>query len=71
MKIHANCIAFGDDIIVKINDPTDGMDGIRQENRVMLSDWCAKNCKGKYRIGLGYGSFEFQEDAILFKLTWS
>lgn len=34
------------------------------------SEWCETNLRGKYSWIMNYWYFEFEEDAILFKLTW-
>ena len=55
---------------VYIKDPTDGGNVLRNDNREMLFQWCNINCKGKFWIGMGFGKFEYDEDRILFTMTW-
>lgn len=51
-------------------DSVDNMTVFRNSNRLTLEDWCKENCKGQYWIGMGFGKFELEEDATLFRLTW-
>lgn len=36
-----------------------------------LFEWCDKNCQGRFWIGMGFCKFELEEDATLFRLTWT
>lgn len=56
---------------IYISDPVDGGPILRDESREMLFKWCEENCQGSYWIGMGFGQFELDEDALLFKLRWS
>jgi hypothetical protein len=33
--------------------------------------WCQDNCVGRFWIGSGFGEFQLEQDAVLFKLRWS
>lgn len=57
-------------IMVWLNDPVDGGRILRDESRDMLFDWCSSQCRGRYWIGMGFGRFELEEDALLFRLRW-
>ena len=63
-------LLFGDGIQVYVNDPVDGHKVFRNLSRDMLFDWCEENCTGRYWVGMGFGKFELQDDATLFKLRW-
>lgn len=58
-------------IRVKVRDPVDNCSVLRNSSRDLLFEWCAQNCRGKFWIGMGFGKFELDEDAVLFKLTWT
>jgi hypothetical protein len=65
-------LLIGDDgIRVYIRDPIDHSRVLRNDTRTMLFNWCNDNCKGKYWVGMGFGMFELENDATLFKLRWS
>jgi len=56
---------------VWVKDPVDGGQVLRNETRNIMFDWCYENCQGKYWIGMGFGRFELDQDAVLFRLTWA
>lgn len=58
-------------IMVWVTDPVDGGAILRDQSRDMLFDWCRDNCRGRYWIGMGFGRFEFEDDALLFRLGWT
>jgi surfactin synthase thioesterase subunit len=53
-----------------VRDLIDGGHVLRNESRDRLWKWCEQNCKGRYWIGMGFGTFELDEDAILFNMVW-
>lgn len=55
---------------VWVRDPVDGGKVLRDESRDQLFLWCADNCQGRFWIGMGFGKFELEEDALLFNLRW-
>lgn len=57
-------------IMVWLDDPVDGGKVLRDESRDMLFDWCEESCRGRFWVGMGFGRFEFEDDALLFKLRW-
>lgn len=56
---------------VVVRDPIDNSHVFSDSTRDMLFNWCDENCTGRYWVGMGFGMFELQEDATLFKLRWS
>lgn len=60
----------GNGHIVFIRDPVDGMQVLRDTSRIMLFNWCEENCEGGYWVGMGFGKFQLEHDAVLFRLTW-
>lgn len=58
-------------IRVYITDPTDGGVILRGKNRDMIYSWCKENCQGAFWVGMGFGDFESENDAVLFRLTWN
>lgn len=56
---------------VKVKDPVDGLGILRDSSRELMFAWCDNNCKGEFWIGMGFGKFELEQDAILFRLTWT
>lgn len=54
-----------------IRDPKDGGRVLRNDTRELVHAWCMAHCKGKYWIGMGFGCFELESDAVLFLLKWS
>lgn len=60
-----------DPIRVYVRDPVDNGIILRGGSRDMLFSWCNENCQGRYWIGMGFGQFEFANDAFLFRLAWS
>lgn len=57
-------------IRIYVGDPKDGLKVLRDKSRDELFDWCKNNCRGRFWIGMGFGQFEMEEDAVLFSLTW-
>lgn len=57
-------------IRVYIRDPIDKGIILRSNTRDELFLWCRQNCRGRYWIGMGFGQFELEDDAILFSLCW-
>ena len=35
-----------------------------------LFKWCSANCQGEYSISIWFIEFEYEEDAVLFRLRW-
>lgn len=60
-----------DPIRIQIVDPLDGGRILRNDSRDMLFDWCLGNCRGGYWVGMGFGLFELEDDALLFRLRWA
>ncbi len=58
-------------IMVWVKDPIDNGNVLRDQSRDMLIDWCSDNCRGRFWIGMGFGRFEFEDDALLFRLGWT
>ena len=54
-----------------IRDPVDGGKVLRNESREIIWKWCELHCKGKFWIGMGFGTFDLKSDAMLFLLRWS
>jgi hypothetical protein len=59
-----------DGIKVQVVDPIDGGPVLRNDSRDHMFDWCADNCRGKFWIGMGFGRFELQKDAVAFSMRW-
>lgn len=57
-------------IRIYIRDPVDGGSILRNGSREELFEWCGENCLGAYWIGMGFGEFELEQDAMLFRMTW-
>jgi hypothetical protein len=57
-------------IQVFIRDPIDNGRVMRDDTRNTVFEWCFENCNGKFWVGMGFGRFELEEDATLFKLRW-
>lgn len=58
-------------IMVWIRDPIDHGNILRDESRDMLFDWCEQTCRGRFWIGMGFGRFEYDDDALMFRLRWA
>lgn len=58
-------------IKVKVRDPVDNYPILQEDSRSLLFKWCEDNCRGRFWIGMGFGKFELEEDATLFRLTWT
>ena len=54
-----------------IRDPVDGGKVLRNESRDTIWAWCEEYCKGEFWIGMGWGSFKLERDAVMFLLRWS
>lgn len=54
-----------------IRDPVDGGRILRNESRDIIWTWCEEHCKGAFWVGMGWGSFELERDALMFLLRWS
>lgn len=54
-----------------VRDPIDGGLVLRSESREEMFEWCEENCRARYWIGMGFASFEDEDDSILFRLRWS
>lgn len=64
-------ISFGNEAIrIYVRDPTDRGRVLRESNRDILFAWCRENCRGRFWIGMGFGQFELEEDAVAFSLRW-
>ena len=72
LSIYANgkLLIGGEGIRVYVRDPIDQGKVFRNKTRDMFFDWCNENCTGRYWVGMGFGMFELQDDATLFKLRW-
>ena len=58
-------------IMVWLDDPIDGGRILRDESRDMLFDWCRDHCRGRFWVGMGFGRFEYEDDALLFRFRWA
>jgi hypothetical protein len=63
-------VQASDPIRIRISDPIDGGSILREDSRDVLFEWCLDNCKDGYWIGMGFGLFESEDDALLFRLRW-
>ena len=54
-----------------IPDPVDGGRILRTDSRDIIWTWCEEHCKGEFWVGMGWGSFELESDAVMFLLRWS
>jgi hypothetical protein len=56
---------------VWVKDPIDGGSVLREASRNDMFEWCEHSCRGRYWIGIGFGDFEHEDDATLFRMRWS
>jgi hypothetical protein len=55
---------------IYVRDPVDRGVILRDNSRDELFAWCRTNCQGRFWVGMGFGQFELEEDAMLFALRW-
>jgi hypothetical protein len=48
-----------------LRDPISNRRILSDETRKVLSEWCDKNCQGRYRVGMCYVDFELDSDFCL------